>query len=92
MLYGQETHGSANLETVVTGDVYCQGNLSGSSHIFGDASASGDITIPSSNIIGSRNEQVTQPPVNLPAINVNLFNSNYHIGTNNYSVQDISAG
>jgi hypothetical protein len=63
----------------VNGDIYCGGNLSGDGNIGGDVFASGGIT--ATNVVGRKNETVTQAPVTWPGLQVVDFSSQYYIGS-----------
>lgn len=71
-------------ETVVHGDVYAGGNLSGIGPIFGDAFASGVIT--AANIQGKKHEAISSPPVLNPGLLIRDYRSSYNIGSTEYMV------
>ena len=73
----------------VNGDIYCDGNLSGSGYIGGDVFATG--TISASDIIGQVNETVTEAPVSWPGVQVGDFGSSYYIGAASYSSQIVDS-
>jgi hypothetical protein len=77
-------------QTTVNGDVYCNGTLEGESNIYGDAFA--QLGITALYIEGRRNENVTQPPVAWPGLDVGNFSSTYYYGSTGYSVQNVSSG
>jgi hypothetical protein len=67
----------------VNGDIYCNGNLSGSGHIGGDVFATGSIT--ATDVVGRKNDAVAQAPVSWPALQAGDFNPQYYIGADLYS-------
>ena len=71
----------------INGDVYTNGNLSGSGLINGDTFASGSIT--ATNVKGRRNETVVETPVDWPGLDINDFSSNYYIDSASYSVVEV---
>jgi cytoskeletal protein CcmA (bactofilin family) len=73
----------------INGDVYSNGNLTGSGIVNGDAFASGFIT--ASNIKGRRNESVATAPVDWPEFDINNFSSTYYIDSVSYSVEVIDS-
>lgn len=73
----------------INGDVYSNGNLSGSGTINGDAFASAYIA--ASNIKGRRNESVVTAPVDCPDFDINNFSSTYFIDSVSYSVEAIDS-
>ncbi len=76
-------------KVTIIGDVYCNGNLSGSGYIGGDAIANG--TVNTTNVLGQR-IQFVPPPVNWPPVTVNSFSNSYYIGSAQYFVQTIPHG
>lgn len=73
----------------INGDVYCNGNISGNGYIGGDAFATGSIT--ASNIVGKKNQVVTEAPVTWPGLQVGDFSSTYYIGSTTYSTHIVDA-
>jgi hypothetical protein len=73
----------------VSGDVYCNGNLSGDGYINGDVFTSGNIT--GENVEGRKNEVVAEAPVGWPGIEISDFSANYYIATAAYSVQIVDS-
>ncbi|MHC4640582.1 MAG: hypothetical protein ACYS32_02985 [Planctomycetota bacterium] len=67
----------------VNGDIYCNGDLSGSGNIGGDVFATGSVT--ASNVVGRKNETVTEAPVAWPGLQAGDFSSQYYIGSIVYS-------
>jgi len=67
----------------VNGDIYCDGDLSGSGNIGGDVFATGSVT--ASNVTGQKNETVTESPVSWPGLQAGDFNPQYYIGSTLYS-------
>lgn len=61
----------------VNGDIYCDGDLSGDGSIGGDVFASGSVT--ASNVVGRKNETVTEAPVAWPGLQAGDFSSQYYI-------------
>jgi len=64
-------------KTTVSGDVYCNGDLSGGAAINGDAFASGSIT---ATVLGAKNPNLSGPPIALPG----LSTSDFSMGANVY--------
>lgn len=73
----------------VNGDVYCNGDLSGSGNIGGDVFASGGIT--ATNVVGRKNETVTEAPVTWPGLQVGDFGSQYYKKSILYSTYIVDA-
>ncbi|MHC4544041.1 MAG: hypothetical protein ACYTDW_14635 [Planctomycetota bacterium] len=73
----------------VNGDVYCNGDISGSGHIGGDVFATGNIT--ASDIVGKKNAAVAEPPVSWPGLQVGYFSSQYYTGSATYSTQIVDS-
>jgi hypothetical protein len=67
----------------VNGDVYCSGHLSGGGYVDGDVFAGGSIT--ASDVVGRKNEAVTEPPVSWPGLGISDFSPTYYIGSTLYS-------
>ncbi len=80
---------SISPQITITGDVYCNGNLSGSGYIGGDAIASGAVT--ATNVLGQK-IQFVPPPVPWPPVTHNDFSNSYYIGSTQYFVQTIPNG
>ena len=75
--------------TTINGDVYCEDNLRGSADINGDGFSTG--YVDATNIQGRKNEYVSQPPVDLPGLEVGDYISGYYVGYNNYAVDIIDS-
>ena len=75
--------------TTINGDVYCEDNLRGSADINGDGFATG--YVDATNIQGRKNEYVSQPPVDLPGLEVGGYISDYYVGYNNYAVDIVDS-
>ena len=71
------------------GDIYCNGDLSGSGNIGGDVFAGGSIT--ATNVVGRKNETVTEAPVTWPGLQVGDFSSQYYIGSILYSTYTVDS-
>ena len=74
-------------KTTVSGDVYCNGDLSGGAAINGDAFARGSIT---ATVLGAKNPNLTESPIALPGFSTSDFSSSYYVGTSNYSADTIA--
>jgi len=74
-------------QITINGDVYCSGSLTNNGIIDGDVFASGTIT--GANIVGQRNELVTQTPVDWPGLMSGHFGPTYYIGSTSYSAEEI---
>ncbi|MBC8467864.1 MAG: hypothetical protein H8D56_00215 [Planctomycetes bacterium] len=74
-------------QITINGDVYCNGNLTNNGIINGDTFASGTVT--GANILGQKNESVTQSPVNWPDLVSGNFDPTYYIGSTSYSSVEI---
>jgi hypothetical protein len=77
-------------QATVNGDVYCEENLNGDANINGDAFADGNIT--AADIEGQKNENVEQPPIAWPGLDINDFSSVYYVESTGYPVQNIAPG
>jgi cytoskeletal protein CcmA (bactofilin family) len=73
----------------INGDIYANGHLSGNGYIGGDVFASGSITAV--NIVGRKNEAVTEAPVSWPGLQVSDFSSTYYIGSTTYSTHIVDS-
>lgn len=73
----------------VNGDIYCSGHLSGGGYVDGDVFAGGNITV--SNVVGKKNEAVTEAPVSWSGLQVGDFSSTYNIGSATYSTYVVDA-
>ncbi|MHC4149260.1 MAG: hypothetical protein ACYSR5_07240 [Planctomycetota bacterium] len=85
-----ETTWTSEIQTTVNGDVYCNAGLEGAGDINGDVFAGGSIT--AANIEGQTNENVTQPPIAWPGVDINDFSSVYYVESTGYAVQNIAPG
>ena len=86
--YWVRTSTTISGRVTINGDVYCGGDLTNNGTIAGDVFASGNIT--GGGIEGQENEEVGQPPVDWPGLNVSNFSSHYYIGSTQYSVDSIA--
>ncbi len=73
----------------VNGDVYCGDELTIAGTVNGDAYAKKTITGPAA---GQTYSSVSSPPVSLPGLAPADFSSQYYIGSQAYSVQQIATG
>ena len=73
----------------VNGDIYCNGNLSGSGHMGGDVFATGSVT--AAGVVGRKNNAVAQAPVSWPTLQAGDFNPQYYIGPALYSTNVIDS-
>ncbi|MCD4831220.1 MAG: hypothetical protein K8R02_05345 [Anaerohalosphaeraceae bacterium] len=82
---------SSKSNTIVNGDIYCKGDISGWADIKGDAYAKKNIT--AANVAGSETENVLDgtPPVPLPGLSVSDFDTSYRIGSTVYSVGSVGS-
>ncbi len=69
--------------TTINGDIYCDGDLSGSGNIGGDVFAVGTVT--ATDVVGQVKETVTEAPVSWPGLQVGDFSSQYYIGSTLHS-------
>ena len=79
-----------NSRTSIKGDVYCAGNVLIYGDVDGDVFSGGIIT--GVNPEGKENENIDEPPLEWPGINISDFSSDYYIGSNNYQVENIESG
>ena len=77
-------------QTVINGDMYCNGIISGAGPIYGDAYAWDVVT--ATNVQGTKYESVATPPVPDPGLGYGDYRLSYRIGAQSYSVSALPSG
>ena len=73
-----------NGRTSIKGDVYCTGDILIVGNVYGDVFSGGVITGLKPE--GKKNENIVEPPLEWPGVNIHDFGTDYYIGSDNYQV------